>query len=102
MSKIKRGVIVAVMAAGLAGATAGSASAATGQLVLRDTAGYQRVIDNPQVGCGQALPGFTHVTNRTNAPITVYDGPACQGQPVTVPPGAYTAVGLRHSFSVPW
>ncbi|GAA1692893.1 hypothetical protein GCM10009733_106090 [Nonomuraea maheshkhaliensis] len=102
MSKIMRGVVVAAAAAGLVSTAAVPAQAAAGLLVLRDAGQGRVAFNDPRAGCSQVRAGFVRVTNRTDAPITVYDDVSCQGQSLVVLPGADKNVGVRHSFSVPW
>jgi hypothetical protein len=103
MSKVKKGMMTAVAAAGLVSAIAAPTLAATGLLVLKDDSGHSVAINDPQAGCTRVGTGFVRVANDTDAPITVYDGTWCDGWPsLVVQPGTEVFVGTRHSFSAPW
>lgn len=99
--KIRKGIVMAIAAVGLAGVVTSPALAATGRLVLSGADGYQRVVSNPPAGCISTGTGFMQVANRTNVPVSVYDGAVCSGPPLVIAPGADAYVGLRHSLSVP-
>jgi hypothetical protein len=51
------------------------------------------MLTNPDRGCYTVTGGFSMVYNRTDTPVTVYDGARCTGSSRVVQPRATMPVG---------
>ncbi|MEV6353943.1 hypothetical protein ACWEP8_02370 [Streptomyces hydrogenans] len=95
-----RAVLISLVAASAVLGLAGSAQAATGDVVVFSTEVQPLDVYRDPVGC-QQLPTVAHVlTNQTDRPVRVYGNPWCIGPSVVVQPGYGTHVpGGAGSFS---
>ncbi|MFB8040992.1 hypothetical protein ACFC8F_06825 [Streptomyces hydrogenans] len=95
-----RAVLISLVAASAVLGLAGSAQAATGDVVVFSTEAQPLDVYRDPVGCRQ-LPTVAHVlTNQTDRPVRVYGNPFCLGPSVVVQPGYGTHVpGGAGSFS---
>lgn len=90
MSKTRavlRAVGAAAVTAAIIGATPALASAATGTLILRDTAGRITAFHNPPAGCTARDTPFNYVANRLDKYVVAYDSPFCWGTATHIAPG---------------
>ncbi|MFJ6406742.1 hypothetical protein ACIQK9_14655 [Streptomyces hydrogenans] len=95
-----RAVLISLVAASAVLGLAGSAQAATGDVVVFSTEVQPLDVYSDPVGCRQ-LPTVAHVlTNQTDSPVRIYGNPWCIGPSVVVQPGYGTHVpGGAGSFS---
>ncbi|MEU9853748.1 hypothetical protein [Streptomyces sp. NPDC047974] len=95
-----RAVLISLVAASAVLGPAGSAQAATGDVVVFSTEVQPLDVYRDPSGC-QRLPTVAHVlNNQTDGPVRIYGNPFCVGPSVVVQPGHGTHVpGGAGSFS---
>ncbi|MEU6717404.1 hypothetical protein ABZ897_38565 [Nonomuraea sp. NPDC046802] len=87
MKRILLSLAALMMAVGGLAATATSANAATGTLLLYTTEGTVVSYTNPASGCRSTSFTFTKVSNRTDTSVFVHQLPGCKGPFHVVTPG---------------
>lgn len=96
MRRLAPGALGALAAAVLVTlAVPGSASAASGQLVLNG-----RTFTDPPPGCYRNLNAPLSVQNRTRTVAYIHSTPDCTGPAQSVPPGGTYAASSGHSVRI--